>query len=114
MPKSALGLFNFFLVQWFGFRLAKKVGARTRWHGLRWGTTWHMLRWVWPLTGWWGRYRWIYRVWPSAEDELVEGIAEEIGKEIDQEIVNTLFAPVIKPVGEWPPPPPPDEPQRKG
>ena len=97
MPVSALGLFNFFVLQWFGFRLAKKVGART---------TWHMLRWVWPLTGWWGRYRWIYRVWPSAEAELVDGIALQVAKEIDQEIVNELFAPVIKPVDGWPPPPP--------
>ena len=98
---SKLGLSNMILFQWFGFRLAKKVGART---------TWHMLRWVWPLTGWWGRYYWIYRVWPSAEAELVDGIALEVAKGIDQEIVKELFAPVIKPLGEWPgkwPPPPP-------
>lgn len=25
---------------------------------------WHLLRWVWPLTGWWSAYRYIYRPAP--------------------------------------------------
>ena len=95
MPKSVLGLFNFFLVQWTGMRLTKVRQY------------WGLLRWVWPLTGWWGRYYWIYRVWPSAESELVDAIAQQIAKEIDDAIVKDLFesAPVIKGI-DWPPPPP--------
>lgn len=36
---SILGLLNFLVLQWFGVRLAR----------------------VWPLTGWWSKYRWIAR-----------------------------------------------------
>ena len=76
---SILGLFNFILLQWTGMRLAKEVGARTRWR---------LLRWVWPLTGWWSDYRWIKQVWPSAQLLMMQDMAEAVSRDLDQEIVN--------------------------
>ena len=61
-PRSWFGLLNFFVFQWFGIRLAKRLwilpgnllGGRPSRRG-----DWFLLRWVWPMTGWWSRYRWI-------------------------------------------------------
>lgn len=81
-----LGCLNFFVLQWFGVRLACSFDPRdiNGWRriditdeevialGGRWWSRyapprgvrvrWVWLRWVWPLTGWWGPYRWIWRV----------------------------------------------------
>ena len=75
---SPLGLLNFVVMQWFGVRLyfgwAKPPvtgSAQTTPHGRWWsphapprgvGVVWGHDRWIWPLTGWWSRYRWIYPV----------------------------------------------------
>lgn len=74
-----LGLLNFFVLQWFGVRLARCYENRqtnlrpmhvslmpdgsfdTAWQcdvervcvGYRW------FYWIWPLTGWWSDFRWI-------------------------------------------------------
>lgn len=60
---TPLGLLNFLVLQWFGVRLAS-VRQRVLFgdhpscfRHVRWTT----LRWIWPLTGWWGNYRWISR-----------------------------------------------------
>lgn len=87
---SALGLFNFIVLQWFGVRLARMTERRQRWvkidrkqaehlfgrgsalvplgdmnmlmlDGSAVHVRWFLLRWVWPLTGWWSDYRWIAR-----------------------------------------------------
>lgn len=68
--RSPLGVLNFLLLQWFGVRLQAEFdreawlkGPRGRWWASDVPRTgrigWSLLRWVWPLTGWWGRYRWI-------------------------------------------------------
>lgn len=59
---TSLGMLNFLLLQWFGVRLAK---ARDL-HPADWFATWRdprwmVIRWVWPMTGWWSRYRYIAR-----------------------------------------------------
>jgi hypothetical protein len=85
---SPLGVLNFFVIQWTGLRLARCVQPSGK-------VKWRVLRWVWPLTGWWGEYKWIHRVWPlhqigAAEETLVAALAMSIALEIDQEIVNDL------------------------
>lgn len=68
--RSPLGVLNFLVLQWFGVRLQAEFsreewlkGPRGRWwandaptHG---PIAWSLLRWIWPLTGWWSRYRYI-------------------------------------------------------
>ena len=76
-----VGILNFIVLQWFGVRLARVY--RTEQYDLRpdhvslmsdgsfataWSAKtrlvragWRLLRWAWPLTGWWGPYRWIRR-----------------------------------------------------
>lgn len=67
---SWLGFINFAILQWFGVRLsvvytlADGVSLRDaeshRWKAPYWERhAFAWLRWVWPLTGWWGEYRWI-------------------------------------------------------
>lgn len=67
-----LGCLNFLVLQWCGVRLQAACdreawlrGPRGRWWSRNAPThgpiTWSVLRWVWPLTGWWGRYRFIGR-----------------------------------------------------
>lgn len=52
-----LATLNFFVVQWFGVRVARVAEAD--------GTTsWGLLRYVLPLTGWWSDYVWLWRRWP--------------------------------------------------
>lgn len=65
---SALGLLNFVALQWFGVRLARVTCSQCRCTVLTmreidclFHPRWRVLRWVWPLTGWWSRYRWIAR-----------------------------------------------------
>jgi len=78
---TPLGLLNFLVLQWFGFRLQAEIDTRLAidvvtgeelplYHRGRWWSryapregrvTWSLLRWVWPLTGWWSPYRWIAR-----------------------------------------------------
>lgn len=74
-----LGALNFFVLQWFGVRLARVVDRPTprevadlarrpfddrilefMRHG-RITVGWKWLRWIWPLTGWWSEFRWIRR-----------------------------------------------------
>jgi len=84
---SWLGFLNFIVLQWFGVRLARESASlesnsasrfyegavicinsdgRTRTYRVAHSTEttltlsrWRLMRWVWPLTGWWGDYRWI-------------------------------------------------------
>jgi len=75
---TVLGALNFIVLQWFGVRLARAYYLARR--GIRHATVlpgggalsvgydvefvgrgWCVIRWVWPLTGWWGGYRWIAR-----------------------------------------------------
>ena len=67
---TPLGWLNFFVLQWFGIRLARKMepvpppppGAGRGFRRPMRQVGWTVLRWVWPLTGWWGtRYRYIAR-----------------------------------------------------
>lgn len=45
----------------FGFTIGDDINLNPPAHG-RWSPYyWHLLRWVWPLTGWWSRYRYIRR-----------------------------------------------------
>jgi hypothetical protein len=54
--KTPLGLFNFFIVQWFFIRLQQSVDKDTGEH-----IEWSILGPVWPLTGWWSDYWWVWR-----------------------------------------------------
>lgn len=76
-----LAMLNFVVLQWFGVRLQASFDdvaagfdrATKTWRpgvvpGRWWSlsapprgvpVSWSLLRWVWPLTGWWSRYRWI-------------------------------------------------------
>lgn len=66
---SLLGILNFAVLQWFGVRLqvtfdhAVVSGERGRWWDreipVHTKVRFSLLRWVWPLTGWWGQYRFI-------------------------------------------------------
>ena len=77
-----LGQLNFLVLQWFGVRLARVMATEGLDHRITnafvvpgggisvSGTArpgrevqigWTVLRWVWPLTGWWGDYRYIAR-----------------------------------------------------
>jgi len=49
---------------------------------------------VWPLTGWWSRYRWIKCVWPGAEVLIIDVLAEQISRDIDQHIVDFIDTPM--------------------
>lgn len=61
--RTPLGQLNFFVLQWFGVRLARvRVGHSDGQGGTRMVTVNHCwLRWIWPLTGWWSDYVWIAR-----------------------------------------------------
>ncbi len=80
-----LGALNFLVLQWFGVRLARVVErrpipndivgaylfatgaiAREEYMGRAVAVGWDWVRWLWPLTGWWSRYRWISRPDPVA------------------------------------------------
>jgi hypothetical protein len=66
---SLLGILNFVVLQWFGVRLQVSfshvcvVGEPGRWWDreipAREEIDFALLRWVWPLTGWWSRYRFV-------------------------------------------------------
>ncbi len=63
---SWLGILNFFVLQWFGARLARVYSVQVDFGTMRavgdsTPIGWRLLRWVWPLTGWWSPYRWIAR-----------------------------------------------------
>jgi hypothetical protein len=80
---TALGLLNFLVLQWFGVRLARvyvavqidrgidhvaavrgggySVARRVDLSPDRIPHGWTLQRWVWPLTGWWSPYRWLWR-----------------------------------------------------
>jgi hypothetical protein len=86
--RSTLGVFNFLVLQWFGVRLGRALPGNlipgpyriadvdsmdaAAAHGFATGDVvhirptgrWSLLRWVWPLTGWWSRYRYIHRPTP--------------------------------------------------
>jgi hypothetical protein len=76
--RTPLGMLNFVVLQWFGVRLVPTVegssiaalrdaARRGRWWSSDYPdgrVTWGWCRWVWPLTGWWSRYRWIG--WPRS------------------------------------------------
>lgn len=64
---SPLGALNFVVLQWFGVRLQAEFDREAWLRGPRgWAADaprlgpvcWSAI-WVWPLTGWWSRYRWI-------------------------------------------------------
>lgn len=76
---TMLALLNFFVLQWFGVRLAlvavPGVLVFRALRPIRAGQLvtvvdvtdgrplkrWRVLRWIWPLTGWWSDYRYIAR-----------------------------------------------------
>lgn len=77
---SRLGALNFLLLQWFGVRLARVyqrvpvqedlVGMSLEAFGIITREQrphrlipigWSVMRFVWPLTGWWSPYRWIWK-----------------------------------------------------
>lgn len=56
IPRSLLGWTNFLIVQWFFIRIAKTEDADTGEH-----IRWSVIGPVWPLTGWWSNYWWVWR-----------------------------------------------------
>lgn len=85
--RDTIGTLNFVVLQWFGVRLRRiswideciefpgindcpdvnklghsqimcSMGHIWRWPGV---ARWRLVRFVWPLTGWWSPYRWIWR-----------------------------------------------------
>lgn len=64
-----LGVINFLIVQWLFVRIARVTDGAHRTIG------WGFIGAVWPLTGWWGRYRvlgrrmWNRILWIGVSDE---------------------------------------------
>lgn len=62
---SPLGLLNFLVLQWFGVRLGRKTLRGRSSNGdtttIESEQRWVVARWIWPLTGWWSKYRYIRR-----------------------------------------------------
>lgn len=79
--RTWIGALNFFILQWFGVRLARRfviVQKNLQTCHVSIGSDgaapvaykcdlcevplgWTIVRWVWPLTGWWSEYRWLRR-----------------------------------------------------
>jgi len=57
--RSKLGTFNFLILQWFCVRLQETVNLVD---GHEVHEKWNVIGFIVPLTGWWGRYRYIWRL----------------------------------------------------
>jgi len=67
---TLLKLLNFVVLQWLFVRLqvtfshVALVGEKTRWWdreiAVRDEVRFDLIRWVWPLTGWWTEYRYVW------------------------------------------------------
>ena len=86
--RTPLGMLNFVVLQWFFVRLVATVegpsiaelaaAPRGRWWSSDYPdgrVTWGWCRWVWPMTGWWSRFRWIGYPRSSGGGDLRRAIA---------------------------------------